>query len=232
MFYIEDTITNGVFVNSQDNRLVKGQPHALKSGDWIFIEPYEIRASITAQPKEAASSIGDLVSGFPDNPFAPPSAVTREPFVPTFDHVPEPIPDDELDPMKKLGFGPTPSRPSSPKLAELAGQSTLKDHYQPPGQVRRRRNRRQVRTCRSFLLATILSTTAERCLRRYRKRPGDSRVPPRGGPTALPATPPAAPAPPLAPPPKEEDVPGRSRGAVDLHAVLLGAGLERHRRDP
>ncbi len=38
-FYIEDTSTNGVFVNSPDNRLVSGQPYALKPGDAIFIDP-------------------------------------------------------------------------------------------------------------------------------------------------------------------------------------------------
>jgi predicted component of type VI protein secretion system len=60
-FFIEDTSTNGVFINSQDNRLIKGQPYALKSGDWIFIEPYEIRASITAAaPAVAASPLADL----------------------------------------------------------------------------------------------------------------------------------------------------------------------------
>jgi hypothetical protein len=47
---------------------VKGQPHALKSGDWIFIEPYEIRASITGPVKEAASTISDLFPASPDNP--------------------------------------------------------------------------------------------------------------------------------------------------------------------
>ena len=47
-YYIEDTSTNGVFINTPDNQLVKGQPYALKAGDWIFIEPYEIRVTITS----------------------------------------------------------------------------------------------------------------------------------------------------------------------------------------
>ena len=54
VFHIEDTSTNGVFVNAPENRLTRGQPYALKSGDRIFIEPYEIRASIGAE-----SSAGD-----------------------------------------------------------------------------------------------------------------------------------------------------------------------------
>src|SRR5688572_6407074 len=42
VFYIEDTSTNGTFINSPDRRLVPGQPYALKTGDAILIDPYEI----------------------------------------------------------------------------------------------------------------------------------------------------------------------------------------------
>src|SRR4029453_13991450 len=45
-FYLEDASTNGVYVNSRDNRLARREPHALHSGDWILIEPYEIRVGI------------------------------------------------------------------------------------------------------------------------------------------------------------------------------------------
>ena len=65
VFYIEDRSTNGIFINSPDNRLEKGIPYALKSGDLILIEPYEIRASIggTAQPA-APSTFDDLFPAF------------------------------------------------------------------------------------------------------------------------------------------------------------------------
>src|SRR5688500_15238549 len=55
-FFIEDISMNGVFINSQAQRLVKGQPYALKSGDWIFIDPYEIRASIASDATDAGRS--------------------------------------------------------------------------------------------------------------------------------------------------------------------------------
>jgi len=42
VFYIQDTSRNGISVNSLDNRLVRERPYALKSGDCILIEPYEI----------------------------------------------------------------------------------------------------------------------------------------------------------------------------------------------
>src|SRR5918999_1422776 len=55
-YSIEDTSTNGVFINSPDNPLVKGQPYALKSGDWILIEPYEIRVTIVSDSARPAAS--------------------------------------------------------------------------------------------------------------------------------------------------------------------------------
>src|SRR5262249_8425817 len=55
-FYIEDTSRNGIFLNSSKNRLVRGQPYALKSGDRILIDPYEIRVSIAHDESDAARS--------------------------------------------------------------------------------------------------------------------------------------------------------------------------------
>src|SRR5579862_7682203 len=48
VFYIEDTSSNGVFINTPDNPVRKHQPYALKPGDYIFIKPYKIRASIAS----------------------------------------------------------------------------------------------------------------------------------------------------------------------------------------
>ncbi len=45
-FFVEDTSTNGVFVNSPDARLSRTQAHALKNGDVLFIDAYEIKVSI------------------------------------------------------------------------------------------------------------------------------------------------------------------------------------------
>ncbi|HVF15834.1 MAG TPA: type VI secretion system-associated FHA domain protein TagH [Steroidobacteraceae bacterium] len=45
-FFVEDTSTNGVFINTPDNRLARDQPHQLKSGDTIFIDAYRIQVSI------------------------------------------------------------------------------------------------------------------------------------------------------------------------------------------
>src|SRR5688572_7166902 len=42
-FLIEDTSSNGVFINSPERRLGRGQMHPLQAGDRIFIDAYEIR---------------------------------------------------------------------------------------------------------------------------------------------------------------------------------------------
>ena len=50
VYYIEDTSTNGVFVNSPDSRLSKTQAHQLKNGDVLFIDAYQIAVSIENEP--------------------------------------------------------------------------------------------------------------------------------------------------------------------------------------
>lgn len=49
-YFIEDTSTNGVFVNSLDRRLAKAQAHALRDGDRLYIDAYEIEVSIKEDP--------------------------------------------------------------------------------------------------------------------------------------------------------------------------------------
>src|SRR5262245_5116779 len=45
-YFIEDTSTNGVFINSPDNRLSRTQPQQLRNGDLLYIDAYEIKVSI------------------------------------------------------------------------------------------------------------------------------------------------------------------------------------------
>ncbi len=52
-YFIEDTSTNGVFINSPDNRLSRTQPQQLRSGDVVFIDAYQIRVSIEEDPAAA-----------------------------------------------------------------------------------------------------------------------------------------------------------------------------------
>jgi type VI secretion system FHA domain protein len=152
-FYIEDTSMNGVFINAPDNRLAKGEPYALKSGDWIFIEPYEIRALVTNDPVDAAGSpfsemprnrsAAPIAPKPVDDPFgqSPAPAPYRVPGPPPRPVAAEPYPSpsivpgaEEVDPLSLLGFDSkhTPDA-SAPSIGDLDRSSMLSDHYQPPG---------------------------------------------------------------------------------------------------
>jgi type VI secretion system FHA domain protein len=143
VFYIEDTSRNGVFINSPENRLVRGRPYALKSGDRIFIDPYEIRASIAEEPNEATRrqlDSSDLrwpgAQFDASNPFG-----TGDPFAQrevsslgsSVAPVPEAMAGQELDPLKLLDPAPklAPVR-KAPDANDLAVGSVLDGHYQPP----------------------------------------------------------------------------------------------------
>ena len=47
-FFIEDLSRNGVCLNDWNNRIAGGHPHPLKSGDMMYIDPYQIEVSVDA----------------------------------------------------------------------------------------------------------------------------------------------------------------------------------------
>jgi type VI secretion system FHA domain protein len=61
-FFVEDTSTNGVFVNSPDSRLSRTQAHALKNGDVLYIDAYEIKVSIEKESAAEAESKDPLAA--------------------------------------------------------------------------------------------------------------------------------------------------------------------------
>jgi type VI secretion system FHA domain protein len=129
VFHIEDTSTNGVFVNTPENRLTRGQPYALKSGDRIFIEPYEIQASIDAESSPAIDDPFALQDPF--DRATPPPPVSSAPPVISADLLGSGS--DEVDPLRALGFdAPVAPGPRVPRAADLARGSVLSEHYQPP----------------------------------------------------------------------------------------------------
>jgi type VI secretion system protein ImpI len=142
VYYIEDTSRNGVCLNSSKNRLERGRPYALKSGDRILIDPYEIRVSITRDQSDAAErSAGELPDARSqdvlveasnpfdiDDPFAPrpiPSSGLESPA--------EEIAGQPLDPLELLDL--VPKRPPARKALsakDLELGLALDGHYQPP----------------------------------------------------------------------------------------------------
>jgi type VI secretion system FHA domain protein len=98
VFYIQDTSRNGVSVNSPDNRLVRDRPYALKSGDCIFIEPYEIDVSIGSGSDRPARHVPLVDPYGPDDPFAPVAGAPHGP--PNLVSPPDGLSSSEVDPLK------------------------------------------------------------------------------------------------------------------------------------
>lgn len=78
-FFVEDTSTNGVFINSPENRLARGQPQQLRDGDLLYIDAYKINVAI--QNDAGAEARNDpfaaLKSGGPK--LVPPTPPRRAP---------------------------------------------------------------------------------------------------------------------------------------------------------
>jgi predicted component of type VI protein secretion system len=126
VFYIQDASRNGVSINSPDNRLVRDRPYALKSGDLIFIEPYEIDVSIDAGVEQQRYQPLDDPFG-QDDPFAP----VRGPQPQRLSPVP-PSSSDEVDPLRFFeAVNPTaPRKPAEPVQSQV--DDLLGEHYRPP----------------------------------------------------------------------------------------------------
>jgi type VI secretion system FHA domain protein len=52
-YFIEDTSTNGVFVNTPDNRISRTESTQLHNGDVVFIDAYQIKVTIAKDPDAA-----------------------------------------------------------------------------------------------------------------------------------------------------------------------------------
>jgi len=116
-FAIEDTSTNGVFINSKQNRLPRGQPYTLCDGDTIYIDDYEMRVSLAAPPADSGLA-------------APRPSMADDPFL---DIGPDAIgaPDD-TDPLKLLGLDGRRPVSRGPTAASLANESPMSNYYRPP----------------------------------------------------------------------------------------------------
>ena len=92
IYFIEDRSTNGMLLNGAP--LIKGEPSALKQGDRLQIDTFEVsvnlQASMTAAPVPAAAPVDIFATPLPP-PRAPAPAV------------------DPLDAFLDLGLGPSPA---------------------------------------------------------------------------------------------------------------------------
>jgi type VI secretion system FHA domain protein len=141
-YLIEDTSTNGVFINSPQKRMTRGQPYALRNGDTVYIDDYEVRVTLSADSPMSAGSAAPPAgyapapagyapapAGYAPAPMAP-GMIAADPFVDAAAGV-QGAPTD-TDPLSLLGLqGSRPVAPG-PSAASLAGNSPLSQHYQPP----------------------------------------------------------------------------------------------------
>jgi type VI secretion system FHA domain protein len=115
-FFVEDTSTNGVFINSPDNRLTKSQPYALKHGDLLYIDAYRITVSIESD--EGAGDTMDTLSILkgkvaPKSPAPSPPPVQAKPSpVPPVVRT-APPPPQAATPVSPPKPPPPPARPIS-----------------------------------------------------------------------------------------------------------------------
>jgi len=119
-FHIEDTSRNGIFVNASSDRLVRGQPYAIKSGDRILIDPYEIDVRVDAQSDVPGSRSAV------DNPFI--SDMAQDAGF-SASNV-SPLPSDPISGLRlDANVAPVAKGPLS---TGLAGGSPLWDDFAPP----------------------------------------------------------------------------------------------------
>jgi type VI secretion system FHA domain protein len=220
VFYLEDAeSTNGLFVNSPDNRLAKGQQHALKTGDLILIDPYEIAVSIADEPSldvEPVAPVRRSAYPAPDDPFAPDSegsgvAVSNMPSGFAGD------PDDVVDPLEWLGGPKKASVNRAPRAEDLGGQSIEKINYDPPPL--------RADPHDDIADAVIPPNWLEDSGEIPSRTKGSSRQVPASRPPQQAAKRPTPPAP-VRPPSNPVPLKGGESAGGELQAFLQGAGLE------
>ena len=130
-FYIESTGENGVAVNSQQAMLPPLERRALKSGDRLFIDEYEIAVSLgaaeEARPAPAAAASSGFIPG--DDPFAETLAPMR---VPTGLVDPLEPSHEELDPLQQLTGRFKAPIPGASREASWNHTPGVSDHFSPP----------------------------------------------------------------------------------------------------
>jgi type VI secretion system FHA domain protein len=144
VFYIEDQSRNGICLNVPTNRLVRGQRHALATGDRILIDPYEIRVSVARDDNASGQGFSELSSVLPSHasfedsdPFRVDGRGALRPIHSSgLDAPGQPVAGEVLDPLDLLGFNRQEAPRKGPSARSLDFGSPLDAHYQPPAVVR------------------------------------------------------------------------------------------------
>jgi type VI secretion system FHA domain protein len=136
-FYIEDTSRNGICLNSSRNRLTRGEPHPLASGDRLLIDPYEIRVAIASAEGPSRGRVEPMAESNPFDLFG--DAGAADPFAPHAERAPafdspDSMSREELDPLELLNLHEDrqPRRKAPPSVRDLDAGSPLDAHFRPP----------------------------------------------------------------------------------------------------
>jgi type VI secretion system protein ImpI len=127
VFYIQDTSRNGVSVNSLDNRLVRDRPYALKHGDRIFIDPYEIDVSIASSGPAARPPLVDPFGQ--DDPFVERAGSPAG--SPMMDSPSDVESGGEVDPLRFFDPLSKPAPARQPGAVAAPDNDLLGAHYEP-----------------------------------------------------------------------------------------------------
>lgn len=126
-FFIEDTSTNGVYVNQSRERLVRGRPQKLNSGDRIAIDPYDIRVTVAGAARAGGAAADPFGT---DDPFEG-SLLGHRGASAQSSRDAEGL--GEVDPLKLLEGDAPKARPRKvPTARALDADSPLAGHYRPP----------------------------------------------------------------------------------------------------
>jgi type VI secretion system FHA domain protein len=122
VFYLEDTSTNGTFVNGPDKPISKTQPAMLKDGDHLLIGDYEILVQLIddgapAEPESAQPDVAVVAA-------SEASLIDAEPAADELA--------DTLDPLALLGGAGMPSAPASAARVAVAPSPHAAPAFSPP----------------------------------------------------------------------------------------------------
>jgi type VI secretion system protein ImpI len=204
-YFIEDTSTNGVFINSPESRVGRSQAQQLNDGDTLFIDAYKIKVSIKSDPEKKAEF----------DPFAP-----IDPKSTNLMRKPAPPQPEEEDRTASLGRSESDEEEDEESEEHEAGDRSSTEWYGiSDSQVERPKQPNAVAP--SALTASPVTQMMPPPVRSLRSVPTPERVVARAA-QAVPATRPSASPIPIARARAEAE----SSPATQLEALLEAAGIE------
>jgi tetratricopeptide (TPR) repeat protein len=120
IYYVEDTSTNGLYLNSPLARVERGRRYPIQAGDRLFIDPYELVVSIVTgldrTAVEGAPTGAAVIAAEDGTPAVSPGATTQPPLLPEGPPI-SAAPSQGETPPPPAGHERAPDRVESPPEA-------------------------------------------------------------------------------------------------------------------